>query len=198
MSEVPFKIAIPDDRLDLLRKKLTLATFPDEHEDAPRGQAYTAPLADIQRLAAYWKDGFDWRKAEARLNAALPQFTRDIDVEGFGTFNIHYVHQKSGLEEAIPLLFVHGCKSLSRSSVGSPASHYNRARSFHGGPQYTSVIIRDFSRSSQLPCRRLESAWLRVFYRSDKDRVHACQIRRGYSLLFQLIDRDFSYSVGRT
>nr|VWO97451.1 BTP domain-containing protein [Ganoderma boninense] len=35
-------------------------------------------------------------------------FTRDIDVDGFGTLNVHYVHQTSEVKGAIPLLFVHG------------------------------------------------------------------------------------------
>jgi len=59
---------------------------------------------------AYWKDGYDWRKHEAQLNDELPQFTRDIEVEGFGLLNVHYVHKKSSVASAVPLLFVHGCK----------------------------------------------------------------------------------------
>ncbi|EMD39697.1 hypothetical protein CERSUDRAFT_92190 [Gelatoporia subvermispora B] len=61
----------------------------------------------MKRLVERWKDGYDWRKAEAEINS-FPQFTRDIEVEGFGTLNIHYVHQKSTVKNAIPLLFVHG------------------------------------------------------------------------------------------
>ena len=59
--------------------------------------------------AQWWGEGYDWRKAEAEINK-LPQYTRDIDVEGFETLNIHYVHQKSEVDTAIPLLFLHGCK----------------------------------------------------------------------------------------
>lgn len=112
MSESPYKIAIPDEKLELLHRKLDLATFPDELEQA--GWEYGAPLADIQRLVARWKDGYDWRKYEAELNAELPQFTRDIEVEGHGTLNMHYVHQKSTVPDAIPLLFVHGCKEIDK------------------------------------------------------------------------------------
>ena len=107
MSETPFKIAIPDDRLALLQKKLELTIFPDELEDA--GRDYGSPLADIKRLVAHWRSGFDWRKQEAALNADLPQFTRDIAVDGHGTLNVHYVHVRSAKASAIPLLFVHGC-----------------------------------------------------------------------------------------
>ena len=75
----------------------------------PKIHVPTVPLADVKRLVAHWKDGFDWRKAEAEINE-LPMFTRDIEVDGFGTLNVHYVHQVSEVKDAIPLLFVHGCK----------------------------------------------------------------------------------------
>ncbi|KAF9476537.1 alpha/beta-hydrolase [Pholiota conissans] len=106
MVETSFQISIPDASIEALQRKLALTTLPDELDDA--GWACGAPLADIRRLVARWKDGYDWRKHEAELNAELPQFTRDIEVEGFGTLNIHYVHQKSKVADAIPLLFVHG------------------------------------------------------------------------------------------
>ncbi|KAF9453140.1 alpha/beta-hydrolase [Macrolepiota fuliginosa MF-IS2] len=105
-TEKPFKIAISDEDIALLRKKLDLTRFPDELEDA--GRDYGAPLKDIQRLIAYWKDGYNWRKHEAQLNEELPQFTRDIEVEGFGSLSVHYVHKKSSVSTAIPLLFIHG------------------------------------------------------------------------------------------
>ncbi|KAF9479934.1 alpha/beta-hydrolase [Pholiota conissans] len=104
--ETPFKIAVPDASLTLLQKKLELATFPDELNEA--GWGYGAPLADIKRLVARWREGYDWRKYEAHLNDELPQFAKDIEVEGFGTLNVHYVHKRSEVVDAIPLLFVHG------------------------------------------------------------------------------------------
>ncbi|KAF8890005.1 Alpha/Beta hydrolase protein [Gymnopilus junonius] len=106
MAETPFKIAVPDEKVALLKQKLGLTNFPDEIEES--GWDYGVPLADIRRLSARWSDGYDWRKHEAQLNEELPQFTRDIEVEGFGTLNIHYVHKKSEVANAIPLLFVHG------------------------------------------------------------------------------------------
>ncbi|KAF7324471.1 EHN domain-containing protein [Mycena kentingensis (nom. inval.)] len=105
-SEQPFKIAVSQQEIDLLKAKLNLAAFPDELDEA--GWLYGAPLADVKRLVARWKDGFDWRAQERKLNEELPQFTRDIDVDRFGTLNIHYVHARSTLDAAIPLLFVHG------------------------------------------------------------------------------------------
>ncbi|KAL1744507.1 Alpha/Beta hydrolase protein [Schizophyllum fasciatum] len=104
--EAPFSINISDEQIALLRSKLDLAIFPDELDDA--GWDYGAPQRDITRLVEHWKNSFDWKKQERLINAALPQFTRNIEVEGHGTLNIHYVHKKSEVEGAIPLLFVHG------------------------------------------------------------------------------------------
>jgi hypothetical protein len=108
-AETPFRVSIADAKLAALKQKLELVTFPDELEDA--GWDYGVPLADVKRLTAYWKDGFDWRKHEAKLNE-LPHFTRGIEVEGFGTLDIHYIHRKSEVAGAIPLLFCHGCTQV--------------------------------------------------------------------------------------
>ncbi|KAF5315437.1 hypothetical protein D9619_007364 [Psilocybe cf. subviscida] len=105
---VPFTIDIPLEKVHLLQQKLALATLPDELQDA--GRDYGVPLADIQRLLARWKDGYDWKKYEKHLNDELLQFKVPIDVEGHGLLNIHYIHKASPVPGAIPLLFVHGCK----------------------------------------------------------------------------------------
>jgi hypothetical protein len=115
--ESPFKVAISDEKIALLHKKLDLTTFPDELDEA--GWEYGAPLADIKRLVERWKNGYDWKKHEAQINDELPQFTRDIEVDGHGTLNIHYVHQKSPVVDAIPLLFVHGCERIRSSRLVS-------------------------------------------------------------------------------
>ncbi|KAH9017881.1 Alpha/Beta hydrolase protein [Lactarius hengduanensis] len=104
-SEQPFKITVSDDALTLLKRKLDDTRLPDEVNAAE--WAYGAPLADIKRLVSRWKDGYDWRTHERKLNA-LPMFTRTIGVDGFGELDVHYVHQKSTAKGAIPLLFVHG------------------------------------------------------------------------------------------
>lgn len=105
-TETPFQISVPDSKIASLKAKLEQVTFPDELEDA--GWDYGSPLADVKRLVARWKNGYDWRVHEARINNDLPQFTRDIEVAGFGVLNIHYVHQKSSRKNAIPLLYSHG------------------------------------------------------------------------------------------
>ncbi|KAH9484409.1 Putative epoxide hydrolase [Psilocybe cubensis] len=105
-SIIPFKIQVSDDQIEHLNKKLALVRLPDELENA--GRDYGVPLGDIQRLVARWKSGYDWRTHEKQLNDELPQFQGSIDVEGFGSLKVHFVHKKSEVENAIPLLFVHG------------------------------------------------------------------------------------------
>lgn len=126
----PFKVAVVDVELEALKQRLALTRLPDELDEA--GWHYGAPLADVRRLVARWRDGYDWRRQEQEMNE-MPQFTQDIDVQGFGTLNIHYVHQKSAVEGAIPLLFVHGCAYFlapRQYSVGTHTYHC-RARKLH-------------------------------------------------------------------
>ncbi|KIY66696.1 alpha/beta-hydrolase [Cylindrobasidium torrendii FP15055 ss-10] len=125
----PFQISVPAESIDLLHQKLALTTFPDELVDVDRD--YGVPLEDLKRLVSCWKDTFDWRAQEAALNAELPQYTVDIDVDGFDTLNVHFVHQRSSEPNAIPLLFVHGWpgsflevrKVLPLLTEGSPSFH---------------------------------------------------------------------------
>lgn len=61
----------------------------------------------MKRLAEYWKNGFDWRVQETKLNEH-PNYHQRIKVEGFDELDIHYIHQPSDSPDAIPLLFAHG------------------------------------------------------------------------------------------
>ncbi|KAM3066249.1 hypothetical protein ACMFMG_003239 [Clarireedia jacksonii] len=100
-----FTIDIPQFKLDILHKKLYLTTLPDELHPDP-GWDQGTPLSEVTRLADKWKT-WDWKRAEEKLNK-FPQFTTKIDVKGFGGLDIHFLHQRSTVEKAIPLLFVHG------------------------------------------------------------------------------------------
>ncbi|PBP26318.1 alpha/beta-hydrolase [Diplocarpon rosae] len=102
----PFEIAIPDADLTQLKQRLELTRFPEgEIEEA--GWDYGAPLKDVKDLTEYWLSRFDWRAAERRLNE-IPQFKTSIQIVGFDAIDLHFVHQKSDAEGAIPLLFLHG------------------------------------------------------------------------------------------
>ncbi|KAI9512130.1 alpha/beta-hydrolase [Russula earlei] len=103
--ETPFNISVPDDDIAFLHRKIADTRYPDELNDV--NWDYGVPLSEVKRLANKWKDGYDWRAQERELNK-LPMFTRDIEVDGFGALNVHYIHQKSTAKNAIPLLFSHG------------------------------------------------------------------------------------------
>ncbi|KAK6508031.1 hypothetical protein TWF481_006449 [Arthrobotrys musiformis] len=103
----PFTIDIPSDKLDFLRQKLELATFPDAILTNEDDWSHGPPLPTMRRLVEYWRNGFDWKAAEARLNL-IPQYIVPIDIDGFGTFRVHYLHVNKGAKSAIPLLMIHG------------------------------------------------------------------------------------------
>ncbi|MBB4920365.1 epoxide hydrolase family protein [Streptosporangium saharense] len=96
----PFRIDVPQTRLDDLRERLAATRWPDELPGV--GWSYGVPVGYARELAEYWRTGFDWRAAEARLNA-FPQFTTDIDGQ-----NIHFVHVRSPEPDALPLIITHG------------------------------------------------------------------------------------------
>lgn len=104
----PYKVSVSDDALAALKAKLQATTLPRSF-DFENDWRYGSPAADVSRLVAHWRDGFDWRAQEAKINK-LPQYTTPIDIDGFGTLNIHFVHQKSTNPKSVPLLFCHGCR----------------------------------------------------------------------------------------
>src|SRR5437764_504798 len=66
--------------------------WPSNELVADRSQG--VQLATVQALAHYWATNYDWRNAEAKLNA-LPQFTTEIDGA-----EIHFIHVRSPHENA--------------------------------------------------------------------------------------------------
>jgi len=84
---VPFKIQVPDAVLSDLKQRLGQARFPDELSGT--GWNYGTDLAYLRQLTAYWRDRYDWRAQERRLNE-LPQFKTRID-----GLDIHFVHWRS-------------------------------------------------------------------------------------------------------
>src|SRR5881227_1731251 len=96
----PFHVDIPEEELAELRRRIAATRWPSKELVADRSQG--VQLATIQALAGYWATDYDWRRAEAKLNA-LPQFTTEID-----GVDIHFIHVKSQHENALPLIMTHG------------------------------------------------------------------------------------------
>jgi len=96
----PFRVDIPDEALEDLRRRLTATRLPSRELVPDRSQG--VQLATVQALAGYWATEHDWRRGEARLNA-LPQFKTEVD-----GLDIHFIHVRSRHEDALPVIITHG------------------------------------------------------------------------------------------
>ncbi len=96
----PFMIEIPEAEVQDLRSRVAATRWPEPETVADPSQGVQS--ATMRALADYWANGYDWRRAEDRLNA-LPQFMTDID-----DLDIHFIHVRSKHEDALPLIITHG------------------------------------------------------------------------------------------
>jgi len=95
-----FHFEVPEEQIDGLRRRIAATRWPSKELVDDRSQG--VQLSTLQELARYWQTDYDWRKAEAKLNA-LPQFTTEID-----SVEIHFIHVRSQHENALPLIMTHG------------------------------------------------------------------------------------------
>jgi len=101
MSDINhFNLEIADEQLDDLKQRLAMTRLPEK--ETPDDWSQGIPLSYVREILAYWRDEYDWRRAEARLNA-FPQFVTTI--QGLG---IHFLHVRSPVEDALPLVITHG------------------------------------------------------------------------------------------
>jgi epoxide hydrolase len=103
MSIQPFTINIPQADLEDLRDRLVRTRWP--HEVHGVGWSRGVPLDYLKGLAEYWRNSYDWRAWEAKLNQ-FPQFTTEIDGQ-----TIHFLHVRSPEPNALPLIITHGYPS---------------------------------------------------------------------------------------
>ena len=96
----PFRIDIPQADLDDLQARLSRTRWADEIPGS--GDTYGVSVDRVRHLVDYWRDGYDWREVEARLNAH-PQFVTEIDGQ-----DVHFLHVRSEREDAFPLVLAHG------------------------------------------------------------------------------------------
>jgi len=95
-----FRVDVPEAELDDLRRRIAATRWPTKELVPDRSQGIQ--LSTLKELARYWATDYDWRNAEAKLNA-LPQFTTEID-----GIEIHFIHVRSRHEDALPLIVTHG------------------------------------------------------------------------------------------
>jgi len=96
----PFELRVPDEALEDLRARLVRARFPDEPPLAPWSTGTS--VAYMRELVAYWRERFDWRAQEARLNA-FRQFT--VPIAGI---DLHFLYEEGSGPYPMPLLLSHG------------------------------------------------------------------------------------------
>ena len=95
-----FTVNIPQEEIDELRRRVAQTRWPDR--ETVDDQSQGIQLDKIKPLVEYWGTGYDWRKAEAKLNA-LPQFVTSID-----GLDIHFIRVRSKHPNALPVIITHG------------------------------------------------------------------------------------------
>jgi pimeloyl-ACP methyl ester carboxylesterase len=96
----PFRVSVAEVALVDLRRRIAATRWPDKETVSDQSQG--VQLAKLQDLVRYWGTGYNWRKAEAKLNA-LPQFITTID-----GVDIQFTHIRSRHPNAMPLIMTHG------------------------------------------------------------------------------------------
>ena len=96
----PFSIDIPEQSIADLQARLALTRFPEK--ETPDDWSQGVPLAYMRQVRDYWAESYDWRRAEARINA-FAQFMTTID-----GLDIHFIHVRSPVSTARPLVLTHG------------------------------------------------------------------------------------------
>ena len=111
---LPFRIDVPQADLDDLRDRLARTRWPDQLPGV--GWDYGIPLEYVRELASYWRDDYDWRVHEARLNG-FDQFVTTIDGA-----RVHFLHVRSASPDALPLNLCRGRGASSGSATAAPES----------------------------------------------------------------------------
>jgi pimeloyl-ACP methyl ester carboxylesterase len=96
----PFEIRVDDSILEDLQDRLRRTRYPDQIEDT--GWDYGIPVDYVRGLVDYWRDTYDWRSQEERLNG-FDHYRTSIDDQA-----IHFIHAPSPRPDALPLLLTHG------------------------------------------------------------------------------------------
>jgi pimeloyl-ACP methyl ester carboxylesterase len=95
-----FKVNIPQSEIEDLKRKIEETRWPNEVNNCD--WEFGTSLNYLKELSTYWKQEFDWRKIENEVNS-FPNYTTEIN-----NYKIHFLHIKSKLRNATPLLITHG------------------------------------------------------------------------------------------
>lgn len=170
---VPFKIQVPNAVLADLKQRLSQARFADEFPDA--GWDYGTNLAYLKSLVEYWRDKYDWRAHEKRLNQ-FDQFRTNID-----GLDIYFIHQRSRNPNAMPLLLLNGWPSSIEEymkvigPLTDPVAYGGRAEdSFHVIiPSMPGFGFSDKPRERGYHTERIAGVWVKLMARLGYTRYGA-------------------------
>ena len=95
-----FEIRVEDAVLDDLKQRLAQTRWTDQIEGS--GWDYGTDATYLKELCEYWREKFDWRSQEAHLNR-FDHYRTEIDGQ-----KLHFVHRRSPVEGALPLVLTHG------------------------------------------------------------------------------------------
>jgi pimeloyl-ACP methyl ester carboxylesterase len=97
----PFsKVHFAEKDLVDLKRRILATRWPEK--ETVNDQTQGTPQATLKALAKYWATEYNWRKAEAKLNA-VPHFITEID-----GVDIHFIHVRSKHKNALPIIVTHG------------------------------------------------------------------------------------------
>src|SRR5579862_1993071 len=96
----PFAVHVPEAAINDLKRRLASTRWPERETVSDWSQG--VPLQKAKALVAYWRDKYDWRRFETRINA-FPQYRTQIDGVG-----IHFIHVRSPQQNALPIILTHG------------------------------------------------------------------------------------------
>ncbi|PVE09801.1 epoxide hydrolase family protein [Streptomyces scopuliridis] len=184
MSETihPHPFAFPDSALEDLRRRLLSTRWPEREPVADSSQG--APLARMQALIDYWRDDYDWRAAEGRLNALNPSTTR---IDGL---DIHFLHVRSPEPDATPLVITHGWPgspfeiAKSVPLLADPRAHGGDPRdAFHVVvPSMPGFSLSGKPTETGWGAERISRAWVELMRRLGYDRFVAQGGDWGYAI----------------
>ncbi len=168
----PFEVHVDDAVLTDLRERLLDTRWPGGIDGA--GWHYGAPQDEVRRLCEAWVE-FDWRAAEAKLNA-FPQFLTEIDGE-----QVHFLHVRSDHRGAVPLLLTHGWPGsiaefldVIGPLVDPPAHGGDAADAFHViAPSIPGYGFSGPTRTQGVHVRRVAEMWAELMARLGYDRYVA-------------------------
>ncbi|MDU4695889.1 MAG: epoxide hydrolase [Paenibacillus sp.] len=100
MAPKPYRIHVPEEVLDDLKHRLHHVRWPNQPENT--GWERGTEMTYLQTLVTYWRDHYDWRAQEARLNR-FSQYRCNVN-----GIDIHFVHERGKGPHPLPLILTHG------------------------------------------------------------------------------------------